>query len=207
MALLIWTKRALVALLLIVLLLAASIYFLLRGSLPVLDGTQTLQGLSQPVQISRDGNGTVTLTAGNDADAARALGYVHAQERYFEMDLLRRSAAGELSALFGEMAVEKDKSIRIHRLRARIREHFAQMAGKDAAVLQVYADGVNAGLADLSVRPWPYLLLSTKPEAWQPEDSFLVGYAMFFDLQDESNEREFKLWQLKGHCRIQFISC
>ncbi len=198
MALLTWTKRVLVALLLIVLLLAASIYFLLRGSLPVLDGTQTLQGLSQPVQISRDGNGTVTLTAGNDADAARALGYVHAQERYFEMDLLRRSAAGELSALFGEMAVEKDKSIRIHRLRARIRNHFAQMAGKDGTVLQAYADGVNAGLADLSVRPWPYLLLNTKPEAWQPEDSFLVGYAMFFDLQDESNEREFKLWQLKG---------
>ncbi|MFN9903089.1 MAG: penicillin acylase family protein, partial [bacterium] len=79
-------------------------------------------------QNSRSGNGTVTLTAGNDADAARALGYVHAQERYFEMDLLRRSAAGELSALFGEMAVEKDKSIRIHRLRARIRNHFAQMA-------------------------------------------------------------------------------
>jgi penicillin amidase len=198
MALLTWTKRALVALLLIVIVLAASIYFLLRGSLPVLDGAQSLQGLSQAVQVSRDDNGTVTITAANDADSARALGYVHAQERYFEMDLLRRSAAGELSALFGEMAVEKDKSIRIHRLRARIREHFAQMAGKDAAVLQAYADGVNAGLADLSVRPWPYLLLSTKPEAWQPEDSFLVGYAMFFDLQDEDNMREYKLWQLQN---------
>ncbi|MFY8061783.1 MAG: penicillin acylase family protein, partial [Arenimonas sp.] len=151
MALLTWTKRALVALLLIVIVLAASIYFLLRGSLPVLDGAQSLQGLSQAVQVSRDGNGTVTITAANDADSARALGYVHAQERYFEMDLLRRSAAGELSALFGEIAVEKDKSIRIHRLRARIREHFAQMAGTDAAVLQAYADGVNAGLADLSV--------------------------------------------------------
>lgn len=198
MALLTWTKRALIALLLIVIVLAASAYLLLRGSLPQLEGSQMLPDLSQAVEISRDGNGTVTVKAANEADMARALGYVHAQERYFEMDLLRRSAAGELSALFGAMAVEKDKSIRIHRLRARIRQHYTQMAGSDAGVLQAYADGVNAGLADLSVRPWPYLLLNTQPEAWKPEDSFLVGYAMFFDLQDESNEREFKLWQLKG---------
>lgn len=198
MAVLTWTKRALIALLLIVIVLAASAYLLLRGSLPQLEGSQKLPDLSQAVEISRDGNGTVTVKAANEADMARALGYVHAQERYFEMDLLRRSAAGELSALFGAMAVEKDKSIRIHRLRARIRQHYTQMAGSDAGVLQAYADGVNAGLADLSVRPWPYLLLNTQPEAWKPEDSFLVGYAMFFDLQDESNEREFKLWQLKG---------
>jgi penicillin amidase len=191
-------KKILWGLAALLLLSALGVYLLLRASLPKLDGEQILPGLSQRTVIERDGNGTVTITAHNAADSARALGFVHAQERYFEMDLLRRSASGELSALFGKIAVEKDKSIRVHRLRARIRQNYAQMAGSEAAVLQAYADGVNAGLKALSARPWPYLLLNAKPEAWKPEDSFLVGFAMFFDLQDEDNEREYKLWQLKN---------
>jgi penicillin G amidase len=191
-------KRSLLALLALVLIAMLAGYLLLRGSLPQLDGERELPGLSAPVSMTRDGNGVLTVTAGNDADMARALGFVHAQERYFEMDLLRRSSGGELSELFGKIAVEKDKSARVHRLRARIREHYAEMAGNDAATLQAYADGVNAGLAALKVRPWPYLLLNSQPKPWMPEDSFLIGYAMFFDLQDEANDREFKLWQLRA---------
>ena len=191
-------KRTLLALTLLLLAAALAAFLLLRGSLSELDGQRALPGLSAPVTLERDGNGMLTVTAGNDADMARALGFVHAQERFFEMDLLRRSSSGELSALFGKIALEKDKSARIHRLRARIRERYAEMAGEDAATLQAYADGVNAGLAALQVRPWPYLLLNGEPEPWQPEDSFLVGFAMFFDLQDEANEREFKLWQLRA---------
>ncbi|MFM6989065.1 MAG: penicillin acylase family protein [Arenimonas sp.] len=191
-------KRLLLALTALVLLLVLAAYGLLRASLPVLDGERALPGLQGEVGIERDGNGTVTVRAGKALDSARALGFVHAQERYFEMDLLRRSAAGELSALFGPMALDADRKARVHRLRARIRADFTNMAGKDAALLQAYADGVNAGLDDLSARPWPYLLLNAKPEPWRAEDSFLVGYAMFFDLQDEANEREFKLWQLQS---------
>ncbi len=173
-------------------------YLLLRASLPKLDGEQALPGLLQRTVIERDVNGTVTISAQNATDSARALGFVHAQERYFEMDLLRRSASGELSALFGKIAIDKDKSIRVHRLRARIQQNYAQMAGSETATLQAYAEGVNAGLNALSAKPWPYLLLNTEPEPWKPEDSFLVGFAMFFDLQDEDNEREYKLWQLKN---------
>lgn len=191
-------KRTLLVLVMLLLAAALTAFLLLRGSLPQTDGEQALPGLSAPVTLERDGHGVLTVTAGSETDMARALGYVHAQERFFEMDLLRRSSSGELSELFGKIALEKDKSARIHRLRARIREHYASMAGKDAATLQAYADGVNAGLAALRVRPWPYLLLNGKPEPWRPEDSFLVGYAMFFDLQDEANEREFKLWQLRA---------
>lgn len=191
-------KRFLLAVLILALAIGIAGFLLLRGSLPQLQGEHGLPGLSAPVAMERDHNGVLTVTAGNEADMARALGFVHAQERYFEMDLLRRSSSGELSELFGNIALEKDKSVRIHRLRARIREHYAEMAGKDAATLQAYADGVNAGLAALRVRPWPYLLLNSKPEPWLPEDSFLIGYAMFFDLQDESNDREFKLWQLRA---------
>ncbi|MBP7371017.1 MAG: penicillin acylase family protein, partial [Arenimonas sp.] len=191
-------KRLFIGLISLIFLAVIIAYFMLRASMPQLSGEHTLQGLSNNTRIERDANGTVTIQAQTEADTMRALGFVHAQERYFEMDLLRRSASGELSALFGEIAIEKDKSIRIHRLRARVQQQFSEMAGADEKNLIAYTEGVNAGLTSLKAKPWPYLLLNTQPEAWKPEDSFLVGFAMFFDLQDEDNEREYKLWQLKS---------
>ena len=88
------------ALLVLLLLLA---WGLLRASLPQLDGAINLPGLTAPLDISRDASGTVSVQGENRQDLARGLGFVHAQERFFEMDLTRRSAAGELSALFGAL--------------------------------------------------------------------------------------------------------
>ncbi|GAA4866478.1 penicillin acylase family protein [Luteimonas vadosa] len=170
-----------------------------RASLPVLDGEIALPGLSAPVSIQRDALGTATIEAGNEADAMRALGYLHAQERYFEMDLLRRSAAGELSELFGSRALEADRAIRIHRMRARVERELENIAGGERAVLRAYVDGVNAGLAGLDSRPWPYLLLRQAPRSWALEDSPLVSLAMYFDLQDERNRRELALWEIEPH--------
>ena len=168
-----------------------------RGSLAQLDGNAALPGLSAPVDVQRDALGVATVDAANEADAARALGFLHAQERYFEMDLLRRSAAGELSALFGPIAIERDKTVRVHRLRARADENLATVAGARLPVLEAYRDGVNAGLAALERKPWPYLLLQAEPEPWTVTDSALAGYAMFFDLQDETNSRELALWRIR----------
>lgn len=193
-----YIKRFFIAIIAVLLIALIVSYFILRASLPQLDGEQVLQGISSNTSIERDINGTVTIKAQNEIDSIRTLGFVHAQERYFEMDLLRRSASGELSALFGEVAIEKDKSLRIHRLRSRIQQNYEQMIGTEDKNLQAYTEGVNAGLKALKSKPWPYLLLNTEPEAWKPEDTFLVGFAMFFDLQDEDNEREYKLWQLKN---------
>ncbi|MGH8109481.1 MAG: penicillin acylase family protein, partial [Arenimonas sp.] len=192
-----WLKRGLVLILALLLLAMAFVWFLLRGSLAKLDGEISIPNLSAPVEIERDALGTVTIHAENEADMARTLGYIHAQERFFEMDLLRRSAAGELSELFGEKALEKDKSARVHRLRARVEQDMSAFAGDKLAIVNAYTDGVNQGLTDLSVRPWPYLLLQSKPKAWTASDSAMVGYAMFFDLQDESNSRELALWKIK----------
>ncbi|MGH8029470.1 MAG: penicillin acylase family protein, partial [Arenimonas sp.] len=188
------------ALVLIALALVAIVaaWWTLRSSLPALDGDLAVPGLSAPVRIERDALGTVTIDAANEADAARALGWVHGQERFFEMDLLRRSAAGELSELFGAIAIERDKALRIHRMRARVDESLAKVAGARMPVLQAYADGVNAGRQALATRPWPYLLLRAEPEDWRPSDSLLAGYAMFFDLQDESNSRELALWKIRN---------
>jgi len=192
-----WLKRGLVLIVVLLLLAIAIIWFLMRGSLAKLDGEISIPNLSAPVQIERDALGTVTIIANNEADMARTLGYIHAQERFFEMDLLRRSAAGELSELFGERALEKDKSARVHRLRARVEQNIDAFAGDKLDIVNAYTDGVNQGLNDLAVRPWPYLLLQTEPKKWQNIDSAMVGYAMFFDLQDESNSRELALWKIK----------
>ncbi|HMB57269.1 MAG TPA: penicillin acylase family protein [Arenimonas sp.] len=189
--------RLILVLLLLVILALATGWWAMRGSLATLDGELSLPGLSAPVQVERDALGVVTIHAANQVDAARALGYVHGQERFFEMDLLRRSAAGELSELFGKIAIEKDKTARVHRLRARIMENMTAVAGDKMPVLQAYTDGVNAGLDSLRVRPWAYLLLGSKPRPWQPADTALAGYAMFFDLQDEANSRELALWKMK----------
>jgi penicillin amidase len=190
------TRTLLLLLLLMVIGLGLG-WWALRGSLATLDGELALPGLGAPVSVDRDALGVVTIHARNQADAARALGYVHAQERFFEMDLLRRSAAGELSELFGAIAIEKDKSIRVHRVRARVSEHLDAVAGDKRPLLDAYTAGVNAGLHALRARPWPYLLLRSAPADWRAEDTALAGFAMFFDLQDESNSRELALWKIR----------
>ncbi|GAA5076559.1 penicillin acylase family protein [Lysobacter panacisoli] len=189
----------LIALVLLVLVLALAAWWLMRGSLPPLEGDLALPGLSAPVSIERDSLGVVTVSAANESDAMRALGYVHAQERYFEMDLLRRTAAGELSALFGPAAIGLDKEHRVHRMRARVTGNMETILGDKRPMAQDYVDGVNAGLASLKVRPWPYLLLRTQPEPWTLADSALTGYAMYFDLQDAQNKRELAMWRIRPH--------
>lgn len=180
-------------------LLAFAAWWLVRGSLPTLDGRLDLAGLSAAVEVERDRDGVVTIDASNQSDAARALGYVHAQERYFEMDLMRRTAAGELAELLGPSMLKADRKHRIHRFRHRARLHSEAFAGGHAETLRAYTEGVNAGLAHLKVRPWPYLLLGQAPQPWQAEDSALAGYAMYVNLQDASNGREAALRSMRPH--------
>lgn len=194
-----WLKRIAVLLFVLALVGAGAVWWLLRGSLATLDGEVALEGLSAPVKIQRDANGTVTIDAANETDALRALGYAHAQERYFEMDLMRRVSTGELSELVGAMAIEKDKKQRVHRIRARAEAGLAAMADGKRAQLEAYTAGANAGLAALRTKPWPYLLLRQTPKRWELQDAALVGYAMYFDLQDAANERELALWRIKPH--------
>ena len=193
---LLWAVVAVLALIAITLLAAV---LALRGSLPQLDGQQALAGLGSSVSVQRDPLGVVSLQADNEQDMARALGFIHAQERYFEMDLMRRSAAGELAELFGPAALPMDRKMRVHRLRARTQDNLDLALGDKRAVMEAYRDGVNAGLAALEVRPWPYLLLRQQPRPWTLEDSVLTGLAMYADLQDSNNGRELGLAQLQAH--------
>jgi penicillin amidase len=192
-----WVIRAIWALALLSILAIGAGWWAMRGSLALLDGQLALAGLTAPVELSRDAAGVLSVQAQNETDAMRALGFAHAQERFFEMDLLRRSAAGELSALFGKIALERDKKARVHRLRARVDAEWEDIEGSRNATLEAYRDGVNAGLAALRTRPWPYLLLNAQPEPWRVGDTALAADAMFFDLQDEGNVRELALWRMR----------
>ena len=161
-----------------------------RASLPRLDGELQLAGLSAPVTVERDALGVPTIRAANRPDVARALGFLHAQDRFFQMDLLRRSAAGELSALFGSLAIEADKRNRVHRFRQVAGRVLARATPEEREIFTAYTAGVNAGLAALGARPWEYIVLRVEPAPWVPEDTILVVHAMFLDLQGGDGDYE-----------------
>src|SRR5687768_10138742 len=162
----------------------------LRGSLPLLDGTHRLAGLSAPVMVTRDGLGIPTVQGRTREDVARATGFLHAQERFFQMDLNRRRGAGELAALVGRRALALDRKIRRHRFRAEAMSARAQMSPGNRAILEAYTAGVNNGLEAMSAPPFEYLLLRQRPLPWRPEDSLLVVLAMFITLQDHDGTYE-----------------
>ncbi len=185
-----WFRRILGALVVLSVTLVLCVWWMLRGSLPQLDGEISQTGVNAPVTIERDALGTVTVHGENRDDVSWALGYVHAQERFFEMDLMRRSAAGELAELFGDVALPADRKARVHRMRARAEAALALASPEDRTTIERYRDGVNAGLAALRVRPFSYLLTRGEPAPWRSEDTILVVDSMYFSLNDAGNSRE-----------------
>ncbi len=175
-----WLFAAL-ALLLVVLFIAG--WAALRGSLPELDGRRPLAGLSAETTLERDARGVSTIHAANREDAARALGYLHGQDRFFQMDLMRRQAAGELAELFGAAALPSDRDLRRHRFRHRATAALASMDAASLRLLDAYVAGVNAGLGSLSARPWEYFVLRQVPRPWTREDTLCVVDSMTIGLQ------------------------
>jgi penicillin amidase len=155
-----------------------------RASLPQLDGTRRVEGLRAAVIVTRDALGVPTIRGRSRADVARALGFLHAQDRFFQMDLARRRAAGELAALVGARALEADRQARIHRFRAQARRAVSRLSPADRALLEAYAAGVQAGLSALGAAPFEYLILRQAPRPWSLEDCFLVVLSMFLTLQE-----------------------
>lgn len=168
---------------------ALAVWLALRSSLPQLDGQLRISGLSAAVTLQRDDKGVPTLSGETREDLARALGFAHAQDRFFQMDLQRRAAAGELSALLGPSLLPVDEQLRPHRFRAVAKAAVAALDARQRALLEGYAEGVNAGLAALGSRPFEYWLLRSKPGPWKVEDSVLCMQAMFLELQDPTGHR------------------
>ena len=151
----------------------------LRASLPIRDGELQIKGLDLPVTVTSDPFGIPTITASTRRDAALALGYVTAQDRLFQMDLMRRRTAGRLSEIVGKIAVGTDKRQRVIGFNRVTQAIVANLSNEQRAILVAYADGVNAFIRHMDTPPFEFLLLGYQPEPWAVEDSILVVMNMF----------------------------
>ncbi|MDQ0950405.1 penicillin amidase [Streptomyces phaeochromogenes] len=161
-----------------------------RASFPQTKGSITLDGLSGPVDVKRDGYGIPQIYASTDADLFMAQGYVQAQDRFYEMDVRRHMTAGRLSEMFGESQVDEDEFLRtLGWDRVAEKEYKTTLSAETKKYLQAYAKGVNAYLkgkdsADISLE---YAALGFrndyKPKEWTPVDSVAWLKAMAWDLR------------------------
>ena len=162
----------------ILLFVAALLGGMLWLTLPRSNQTARIPGLSAPVDISFDADGIPRIRAANDLDAAAALGFVHARDRMFEMDLMRRNASGRLSELAGPVTLPLDRTMRVLGLRQAAESDYAALPADTRAILQAYANGVNAWIALRGRFAAPEFLLFGAPEPWTPVDSLLWGKTM-----------------------------
>ncbi len=190
--------RAVAVVLAAVLILGSLVaYLTLRASLPQIDGELTAGQLAAPASIERDAGGSPVIRARSRNDLAFATGFAHAQDRYFQMDLMRRAAAGELAELLGAAVLDTDRKLRVHGFRRVAGEVLASAPPSDRELLDAYAAGVNFALSQANARPWEYLLLGEQPAAWRSEDSILVAFSMYLNLNDSSGNEELARSQLR----------
>lgn len=183
------------------------IYLGFRASLPALDNDITAPVLAN-VDLHRDALGSVIIDAENRTDAAFALGYAHAQDRLFQMDLLRRSGAGEISELFGAAALDMDKRARFHQFRQRAKSIFESLPQDHKTILISYSKGVNQAVESYTVLPFEYLFLQTEFKPWLPEDSLLTSFSMYMDLQHWQVLRDLTFTRIKqkfGASMVDFL--
>ncbi len=184
---LLWVAGVVLALVLVTVAVAIG---LLRASLPKLDGGVRAAGLQASVVIERDDLGVPTVTASNRLAVAYGLGFVHGQDRFFQMDLVRRMPAGELAALLGPAALDQDKWSRLRSFRKTAQKALAALPTDQRQLVEAYSEGVNAGLATLGARPPEYWVLRLQPAPWLPEDTFLAVIAMALELSPMPLERQ-----------------
>jgi penicillin G amidase len=171
------------ALMLFLLGAAGYAYHLVHSALPQLDGKLSLQGLSAPVTVTRDGHGVPTIEAKTLEDLFYAQGYVTAQDRLWQMDVMRRFAAGEMAEILGPALVEHDREQRILGLREIARKSAAALSTRDRSYFDAYARGVTAFLASHQDRlPIEFRLIGYKPAPWTVEDCLLLGARLVQDL-------------------------
>ena len=170
-----------IAILIAVALLSA--YLVARSALPQLDGSLQVQGLSAPVTVTRDQHGVPTIEAANPEDLFFAQGYVTAQDRLWQMDVMRRFASGELSEILGPDTIKIDREQRVLGLRAAAKKSLQMSSPADHSNFAAYARGVNAFIEQRLTRlPLEFRILKYQAKPWQPEDSVVIANQMVKDL-------------------------
>jgi penicillin G amidase len=164
------------------------LYWIARSPLPQLDGSVTVPGISSKIRVVRDGQGVPTIEAATLEDLFFAQGYVTAQDRLWQMDMMRRAAAGELSEVIGEATVKMDREERILGLRLAAEDAEKNISARERVYFDAYARGVNAFLESHRDRlSLEFRLLKYTPRPWTVTDSLLVGARMVQDLNHYRN--------------------
>lgn len=171
-------RRTGLVLLALLALAAAGAGGVLWWSIPGSSLETTIPGLSAPARIAIDADGIPHIEAANDIDAAAALGFVHARDRMFQMDLMRRNASGRLSEIAGPATLRLDRQMRVLGLRRRAEADLAGLDPATRALLDAYATGVNAWIGLRGRFAAPETILTGAPEPWTPVDSLLWGKTM-----------------------------
>jgi penicillin amidase len=172
---------SLVGLALLVILLVGIAWFLTiaRSALPQIDGPLPVAGISAPVSVIRDNHGVPTIEAATTDDLFFAQGYITAQDRLFQMDLMRRAAAGELSEIVGAVALKHDRQQRILGIRAMAEKGVTTATAEDHSQFGAYARGVNAYIESRRDRlPLEFRILRYSPRPWTEQDSLAIGDQM-----------------------------
>ena len=156
-------------------------------SLPALDGEARLPGLSLPAAVSFDALAIPSVDAGSRADAYRILGWLHARDRLFQMDLMRRKSSGRLAEIFGEKALPVDLRQRVYCFERVAGAAVEALPADQRQVLTAYTEGVNAWIQSTGEFPPEFRLLGYRPKPWRAEDSLLVALGMFQTLTDSEN--------------------
>jgi len=187
-----WLRRgaiALACLLLLLVVLAGAGLWWLRTGVPAESGTVALDGLSGPVRIYRDGHGVPTIFAQSDSDAYFALGWLHAQDRLWQMELQRRVGAGRLAELIGEAGLRTDKFMRTLGIYRLAEADLAALSPETQSALDRYAAGVNAWIdGHPGALPPEFYLLRIRPEPWRPADTLV--WSKLMALQLSANYRD-----------------
>jgi penicillin amidase len=184
-----WIGRILLGLVALVLLGAGAVAGAIWWSLPSHDLQAQLPGLAAPVAITLDADGVPFISAQSEADAAAALGFMHARDRMFQMELMRRAASGRLSELVGPATLRLDRTMRTLGLRRRAETEAASLDPATKSLLEAYARGVNAWIARRGRFAAPEFIVLGAPEPWTTVDSLLWGKTMALYLAGD--------WRLK----------
>ncbi|MEC9342698.1 MAG: penicillin acylase family protein, partial [Pseudomonadota bacterium] len=188
-----WFVRAAIALVIVALLVVGAGLAALYATLPAANGETTLAGLEGRVRVVRDSHGVPHVEARSRVDAVRALGFVHAQDRMWQMHVLRMVAQGRLSEMFGEATVDTDIFLRTVDLTGSARASYAALSPDAQAQLVAYADGVNAWLNrdrrlfEPALTP-EFLILGVEPEPWEPWQSLALLKVMALTLDSNMGE-------------------
>jgi penicillin amidase len=179
--------RVLLRLLLAVILILAGVvayaYYVTHSALPQLDGRVQVSGLSARVTVTRDRHGVPAIEAASLEDLFFAQGYVTAQDRLWQMDVMRRYGCGELSEILGEDTLKLDREQRILGLRVAAKKAFEMAGPRDRSFFEAYARGVNAYIASQGNRlPIEFRILHYGPKPWLAEDSVVIANSMVKDL-------------------------